>query len=105
MALWGGRFKKDMDEIVKEFNASILFDKRMFNDDIDGSIAHVTMLAAQGIVTDEECGRIIGGLEKIRSDIAKGRVAFTVEDEDIHMGIESRLIAEIGDTGKKTAYG
>jgi argininosuccinate lyase len=101
MALWGGRFEKDMDEIVKEFNASVHFDKRMFNNDIDGSIAHVTMLAAQGIVTDEECGLIIGGLEKIRNDIAEGRVEFTVEDEDIHMGIESRLIAEIGETGKK----
>ena len=101
MALWGGRFEKDMDQIVKEFNASIGFDQRMYNEDIDGSIAHVTMLADCGIVTDDERDQIIAGLEKIRERIAAGEIEFTVEDEDIHMGIESRLIAEIGDAGKK----
>ena len=65
-SLWGGRFEKEMDEIVKQFNASIGFDQRMYNEDIDGSIAHVTMLAEQGIVSAEECEQIIGGLEKIR---------------------------------------
>ena len=101
MALWGGRFEKDMDQIVKEFNASIGFDQRMYNEDIDGSIAHVTMLAAQGIVTEEESRPIIDGLERIREKIRSGEIVFTVEDEDIHMGIESRLIEEIGEVGKK----
>ena len=100
-ALWSGRFKKDMDSMVKEFNASIGFDQRMYNEDIDGSIAHVSMLAKQGIVTEQEAEAIIAGLEKIRRGIADGTIAFNVEDEDIHMGIESRLIAEIGDVGKK----
>ena len=101
MALWAGRFEKDMDQIVKEFNASIGFDQRMYNEDIDGSIAHVTMLAGCGIVTEEERDQIVSGLEKIREKIASGEIVFTVEDEDIHMGIESRLIDEIGDVGKK----
>ena len=100
-ALWSGRFKKDMDSMVKEFNASIGFDQRMYNEDIDGSIAHVSMLAKQGIVTDEEAQTIIAGLEKIRTGIADGSIVFNVDDEDIHMGIESRLIEEVGDVGKK----
>lgn len=100
-SLWSGRFEKEMDEIVKVFNASIGFDQRMYHEDIDGSIAHVTMLAAQGIVTEEESKQIIAGLETIREKIAKGEIVFNVDDEDIHMGIESRLIAEIGDVGKK----
>ena len=70
-SLWGGRFEKEMDEIVKVFNASIGFDQRMYNEDIDGSIAHVTMLAAQGIVTKEESGKIIAGLETIREKIRR----------------------------------
>lgn len=101
MALWGGRFEKDMDQIVKEFNASIGFDQRMYNEDIDGSIAHVTMLGEQGIVTKDEADQIIAGLEKIRKAIASGEIKFNVDDEDIHMGIESRLIAEVGEVGKK----
>lgn len=100
-ALWSGRFKKDMDDMVKEFNASIGFDQRMYSEDIDGSIAHVTMLAKQGIVTQEEADTIIAGLEKIREGVADGTITFNVDDEDIHMGIESRLIAEVGDVGKK----
>ena len=100
-SLWGGRFASEMDSIVKEFNASIHFDKRMYNEDIDGSIAHVTMLAEQGIVTEEEKEKIIDGLEEIRRDIQSGKTEFTVEDEDIHMGIESHLIEKTGDAGKK----
>ena len=100
-SLWGGRFEKEMDDIVKKFNASIGFDKRMYNEDIDGSIAHVTMLGEQGIVTEEEAKQIITGLEGIREKIRTGEIEFDVDDEDIHMGIESRLIAEIGDVGKK----
>lgn len=100
-SLWGGRFEKEMDEIVKQFNASIGFDQRMYNEDIDGSIAHVTMLGEQGIVSTQEKDRIIQGLESIRKDIETGKIVFTTEDEDIHMGIERRLIERIGDAGKK----
>ena len=100
-SLWGGRFEKEMDDIVKKFNASIGFDQRMYNDDIDGSIAHVTMLGEQGIVSMEEKDAIIAGLEDIRKDIESGKIVFHVDDEDIHMGIESRLIKRIGDVGKK----
>ena len=100
-SLWGGRFEKDMDDIVKQFNASIGFDKRMYNEDIDGSIAHVTMLGEQGIVSMEEKDIIINGLEEIRKEIASGQIVFDVNDEDIHMGIESRLIARTGEVGKK----
>lgn len=100
-SLWGGRFEKEMDDIVKQFNASIGFDQRMYNEDIDGSIAHVTMLGRQGIVSEEEAEKIIAGLEKIREKIKSGEIVFDVNDEDIHMGIESRLIADIGEVGKK----
>ena len=100
-SLWGGRFEKDMDELVKYYNASIFFDQRMYNEDIDGSIAHVTMLAKQGIVSEAEKEQIIAGLESIRADIASGAIVFNVDDEDIHMGVENRLIQRIGDVGKK----
>lgn len=99
--LWGGRFEKGMDDIVKEFNASIMFDQRMYNNDIDGSIAHVTMLGEQGIISESEKDQLIRGLEKIREQIANKEIVFTVDDEDIHMGIEKRLIAELGEVGKK----
>lgn len=100
-SLWGGRFEKEMDDIVKQFNASITFDQRMYEEDIDGSIAHVTMLGEQGIVTTEEKNQIIEGLEKIREKVQNGELQFTIEDEDIHMGIEGKLIEEIGEVGKK----
>lgn len=100
-SLWGGRFEKEMDDIVKRFNASIGFDQRMYNEDINGSIAHVTMLGEQGIVSMEEAEQIIEGLNGIRADIKAGKIVFSVEDEDIHMGIERRLIERIGDVGKK----
>ena len=100
-SLWGGRFEKEMDSMVKAYNASIFFDQRMYNEDIDGSIAHVTMLGKQGIVTEEEAKTIMAGLEDIRKDVAAGKIVFNVDDEDIHMGIESRLIQRIGDVGKK----
>ena len=91
-SLWGGRFEKDMDELVKKYNASIFFDQRMYNEDIDGSIAHVTMLGRQGIVSEEEKEQIIAGLKEIKQEIADGKIVFNVDDEDIHMGVESRLI-------------
>ncbi|MDR1965219.1 MAG: argininosuccinate lyase [Synergistaceae bacterium] len=99
--LWAGRFEKGMDDIVAEFNASIGFDKRLYNCDIDGSIAHVTMLSEAGIVTASEKDDIIAGLEGIRKDIASGKLVFTARQEDIHMAIEETLIARIGDAGKK----
>ena len=105
MALWNGRFEKDMEQIVKQHNASIGFDQRLYNYDINGSIAHVTMLAAQNIITEEEKNIIIGGLEQIRTGIANGEIVFTFEDEDIHMAIESRLIQLVGNVGKKVHTG
>ena len=68
-SLWGGRFEKEMDDIVKKYNASIGFDQRMYNEDINGSIAHVTMLSEQGIISEEERKAIVSGLEAIRTDI------------------------------------
>lgn len=101
MALWAGRFEKDMDAIVKEFNASIGYDVRAYRENIEGSIAHVTMLAARNIVSAEERDQIIAGLKKILAGIEDGSIVFSVEDEDIAMGVEARLIAEIGQVGKK----
>ena len=100
-SLWGGRFEKEMDDLVKRFNASIGFDERLYQEDIQGSIAHVTMLGEQGIISMDEMKQIVAGLETIRKRIEDGEITFSVEDEDIHMGVESHLIAEIGDVGKK----
>ena len=75
--LWGGRFTKETDKLVYDFNASISFDRRFWEQDIRGSIAHVTMLAKQGILTEEEKGQIIKGLEGIRADVADGTLEIT----------------------------
>lgn len=99
--LWSGRFEKGMDEIVEKFNASIGVDKRLYACDIQGSIAHITMLANQGIVADFEKDQIINGLIKIKDKIDAGKFEFAVKHEDIHMAIESALIAELGDAGKR----
>lgn len=99
--LWSGRFEKGMEKIVEEFNASISFDKKLYDCDIAGSIAHITMLFEQGIVTDEEKNRIIEGLLEIKLEIESGKINFTERDEDIHMGVEGLLIKKLGDTGKK----
>jgi argininosuccinate lyase len=90
-----------MDAIVEEFNASIGFDKRMYNCDIDGSIAHVSMLSEVGVVTEDEKNDIVSALEEIRSGISSGSLVFTVKQEDIHMAVEEALIAKTGATGKK----
>ena len=82
-SLWGGRFEKDMDEIVKKYNASIFFDQRMYNEDIDGSIAHVTMLGRQGIVSEEEKEQIIAGLKEIKQEIADGKIVKQGTREEI----------------------
>ena len=103
--LWGGRFTKETDKLVYDFNASISFDKRFYGHDIRGSIAHVTMLAKQGILTDEEKGQIIKGLESIRTDVENGTLEITEEYEDIHSFVEANLIDRIGDAGKKLHTG
>lgn len=99
--LWSGRFEKGMDDIVEEFNASIFFDKRLYDCDIEGSMAHVTMLCEQGIVSEEEKEKIVRELKNIKSEIEKDEIEFDVHDEDIHMAVEGILINRLGDTGKK----
>ncbi len=99
--LWSGRFEKGMDKIVEEFNASIFFDKRLYDCDIQGSIAHVTMLCEQGIVSEEEKEKIVKELLNIKSEVENGKIEFSVHDEDIHMAVEGLLISRLGDTGKK----
>lgn len=103
--LWGGRFTKETDKMVYDFNASIRFDKRFFHQDIDGSIAHVTMLAKQGVLTMEERDVIMGGLLGIREDVESGKIAIDETCEDIHSFVEATLIARIGDAGKKLHTG
>ena len=103
--LWGGRFTKETDKLVYNFNASISFDKRFYGQDIRGSIAHVTMLAKQGILTDDEKEQIIKGLESIRADVESGALEITDEYEDIHSFVEANLIDRIGDAGKKLHTG
>ena len=102
---WGGRFTKETDKLVYDFNASISFDQRFYEQDIRGSIAHVTMLAKQGILTDEEKEQIIKGLESIRTDVENGTLKITEEYEDIHSFVEANLIDRIGDAGKKLHTG
>lgn len=105
MKLWGGRFTKETNELVNAFNASISFDKRFFKQDIDGSIAHVTMLAAQHILTDEEKEVLIGALKSIQSEILSGELKIDESYEDIHSFVEATLIERTGDTGKKLHTG
>ena len=101
MKLWGGRFSKGTAKILDEFNASIPFDKELYIEDIEGSIAHSKMLANQGILTKEEAEKIKEGLLQIKKEIEEGKFVWDIADEDIHMAIEKRLIEIIGDTGKK----
>ena len=103
--LWGGRFTKETDQLVYNFNASISFDRKFFKQDIEGSIAHVVMLARQGILTKEEKDAILKGLTGIRQDVEEGRLEITEEYEDIHSFVEANLIDRIGDAGKKLHTG
>jgi len=105
MKLWGGRFTKETNELVHHFNASISYDCRFYSQDIMGSIAHVTMLAKIGILTDEEKNIIIEGLNGIEADITTGKLPIDMESEDIHSFIEAELINRIGDAGKKLHTG
>ena len=103
--LWGGRFTKETDQLVYRFNASIGFDQKFYRQDIQGSMAHVRMLAKQGILTEEEKEQILKGLESILEDVENHRLEITEEYEDIHSFVEANLIQRIGDAGKKLHTG
>ncbi|MCM1569965.1 MAG: argininosuccinate lyase [Roseburia sp.] len=103
--LWGGRFTKETDRQVYEFNASIGFDKRLYRHDIQGSMAHVIMLKQQGILTEEEMKRILEGLTSIKEDVESGKLPIDDKYEDIHSFVEANLIERIGEAGKKLHTG
>lgn len=103
--LWGGRFTKETDQLVYNFNASISFDKKFYKQDIEGSVAHVRMLGKQGILTEEETQSIVDGLNGILADVESGKLLITDEYEDIHSFVEANLIDRLGDTGKKLHTG
>ncbi len=103
--LWGGRFTKETDKLVYNFNASISFDQKFYKQDIEGSIAHVKMLGKQGILTEEEMQAIVKCLGEIKRDVEEGRLEITDEYEDIHSFVEANLIERLGDTGKKLHTG
>lgn len=102
---WGGRFNEPTDAFVEQFTASVSFDQRLYYHDIQGSIAHATMLAKVGVLTDAEKAQIITGLEEVRADIESGSFQWSVKLEDVHMNIEARLTEKIGITGKKLHTG
>lgn len=99
--LWSGRFDKNSSKLLDIFNASLPFDKILYEEDIKGSIAHATMLASQGILTQKEADLICDGLKQIKDEIKEGKFTFDIGDEDIHMSIEKRLIELIGEIGGK----
>ena len=99
--MWAGRFKKQLDAEVNDFNSSIRVDCRMYKSDIGGSIAHAAMLGAQGIIEKEDADKIIAGLNSILADLESGALTFDMTAEDIHMFVEAELTKRIGDTGKK----
>jgi argininosuccinate lyase len=103
--LWGGRFSEPTDTFVERFTASVTFDQRLYLADIQGSIAHATMLAKSGILTDQECRQITEGLKAIKAEIDAGNFIWSVSLEDVHMNIEAALTEKIGDTGKKLHTG
>ena len=105
MKLWGGRFTKETNQLVHSFNESLSFDSRLFRQDIRGSIAHVTMLAKQGILTDTERNLILEGLNSILADMESGALQPDLQYEDIHSFIEANLIERVGDVGKKLHTG
>ena len=105
MKLWGGRFTKEENQLVHNFNESLSFDQRLYRQDIEGSIAHVTMLARQGIVTEEDREAIVNGLSGILSDVEAGNLGFSPEYEDIHSFVEANLIERIGEAGKRLHTG
>ena len=103
--LWGGRFQKNTDKKVDDFNSSIRFDSRMYKQDITGSIAHAEMLGKQGIISEEDSKKIADGLKGILSDIENGFIKFEIDAEDIHMNVEKILTERIGEAGKRLHTG
>ncbi|HUC92033.1 MAG TPA: argininosuccinate lyase [Paenibacillus sp.] len=103
--LWGGRFTKKTDQLVEEYTASITFDKELAEEDIQGSLAHVTMLGKQGIVPQEDVETIKSGLNRVLDKIRRGELEYSISDEDIHMNIEKTLIDDIGPVGGKLHTG
>ena len=101
MKLWAGRFQKETDTLVNDFNSSITFDARLYQEDIEGSMAHAAMLGKQGIIEEHEAEKIIDGLKAILEDIRAERVELTTDNEDIHMNVESLLTGRLGETGKR----
>ena len=101
MKLWSGRFRKETDALVNDFNSSIQFDARLYREDIEGSMAHAAMLGRQGIISAEDTQAILMGLTGILADIEAGKVEFSADNEDIHMNIETILTQRIGDAGKR----
>ena len=101
MKLWAGRFQKETDTLVNDFNSSITFDARLYQEDIEGSMAHAAMLGRQGIIEEHEAEKIIDGLKAILEDIKAERVELTTDNEDIHMNVESLLTGRLGETGKR----
>ena len=101
MKLWSGRFGKETDSLVNDFNASISFDQRLYREDIQGSLAHAAMLGDCGIISREDVAAITAGLNGILADLEAGKVEFTADNEDIHMNVEALLTARIGDAGKR----
>lgn len=105
MKLWGGRFTKETNQLVHNFNESLSFDQKFYRQDIKGSMAHVTMLAKQGIVSEEDKEAILEGLKGILEDLDTGKLHFTREHEDIHSFVEANLIQRIGEAGKRLHTG
>ena len=105
MKLWKGRFKKEADPRINDFNSSIAFDSRMYRQDIEGSIAHATMLGRQGIISAQESEKICAELKKICEDIDSGALAIDPDAEDIHTFVEQELTERLGDTGKRLHTG
>ena len=103
--LWGGRFTKETDQLVYNFNASISFDKKFYRQDMEGSMAHVKMLAKQGILTEDERDQILAGLEGILEDVENSTLEISHAYEDIHSFVEATLIDRIGEAGKKLHTG
>ena len=99
--MWSGRFSAGASSLLDEFNASIMYDRKLYREDIEGSLAHAAMLAKQGILTSEELVQITDGLNQVHQEIESGEFVWNIADEDLHMGIEKRLTALIGDAGKK----
>ena len=103
--LWGGRFTKDTDQMVYEFNASINFDKKLYKQDIQGSMAHVKMLAKQNIISENDKEAILEGLSGILADVESGKLVIDMKYEDIHSFVEANLIERIGEAGKRLHTG